>query len=37
MRYKATAGVLYIAIALLYTTIKLIGFIAIELVNYIYY
>ena len=37
MRYKALFGLLYTAIAIVYTTFKLIGFIGRELFNYIYY
>ena len=37
MRYKATFILLYTAIAIVYTTFKIIQFIAIELFNYIYY
>ena len=34
MRYKALFGLLYTAIAIVYTTYKLIQFIVIELFNY---
>jgi len=37
MRYKATFVLLYTAIAIVYTTYKLIQFIGRELFNYIYY
>ena len=37
MRYKAAFVVLYTAIAIVYTTYKVIEFIGKELFNYLYY